>query len=59
LLDELRATLARKLLPLPDHTIDDIAERLGFSDTSSFFHAFKRWTGVTPVQYRRQLRSDP
>jgi AraC-like DNA-binding protein len=58
LLDELRAALARKLLQRPDRSIDGIAEQLGFSDPSSFFHAFKRWTGSTPVQFRRQLRSE-
>jgi len=51
LLDELRAALARKLLQEPALTIDDVAQRLGFSDTSSFFHAFKRWTGSTPSSF--------
>lgn len=32
--------------------IDDIAAALGFSDGASFRHAFKRWTGKTPAQYR-------
>ena len=33
--------------------IDDIAAALGFGDVVSFRHAFKRWTGKTPAQYRR------
>ncbi len=29
-----------------------IAEYLGFSDPSTFFRAFKKWTGLTPQQFR-------
>jgi AraC-like DNA-binding protein len=56
LLDELRSTQARKLVGSGGEPVDQIAQRLGFSDTSSFFHAFKRWTGQTPAQFRRALR---
>jgi AraC-like DNA-binding protein len=30
-----------------------IAEQLGFSDTANFYHAFKRWEGCAPGEYRR------
>lgn len=33
--------------------IEDISERLGFSDRRSFTLAFTRWSGQTPSQYRR------
>ncbi|GAB3097868.1 AraC family transcriptional regulator [Aestuariicella hydrocarbonica] len=36
-------------------SIDDIAERLGFSETRSFHRSFKQWTGETISSYRRQL----
>ncbi len=32
----------------------DIAEALGFSDESAFAKAFRRWTGLTPAQFRRR-----
>ena len=30
----------------------DIAERLGFADTSSFYKAFRKWSGSNPGHYR-------
>lgn len=33
--------------------IEDIAERLGFSDRRSFTRAFKHWCGATPSEFRR------
>jgi AraC-like DNA-binding protein len=32
--------------------IVEIAEELGFSDPSTFYRAFKKWTGATPNHYR-------
>ena len=34
-------------------TIDDIAAALSFSDARSFRHAFARWTGCSPSDWRR------
>ncbi|MDT3677890.1 MAG: AraC family transcriptional regulator ligand-binding domain-containing protein [Burkholderiaceae bacterium] len=34
--------------------LPDIADDLGFSDESAFAKAFRRWTGLTPAQFRRQ-----
>lgn len=36
----------------------DIAEALGFSDESAFAKAFKRWSGVSPAQFREQTRQE-
>ncbi|WP_176131129.1 helix-turn-helix domain-containing protein, partial [Burkholderia cepacia] len=35
---------------------EDIASTLGFSDAVGFRHAFKRWTGMTPSDVRRNKR---
>lgn len=37
-----------------DSPLRDIAGRLGFSDESAFSKAFRRWTGQTPANFRRQ-----
>jgi AraC-like DNA-binding protein len=41
---------------LKDHanTLTQIAFLLGYSEVSAFNRAFKRWTGSTPLDYRRK-----
>ncbi|KRP60252.1 AraC family transcriptional regulator [Pseudomonas orientalis] len=52
LLDELRFERAKQLLGDDKLPIYRIAEQLGFSETASFRHAFLRWSGVAPSQFR-------
>lgn len=51
LLEQARESFAEQLLAT-DMTIDAIADRLGYADTSSFVAAFKRWKGMPPRRYR-------
>jgi len=53
LLTSVRKALAIDYLSTTTLSIDDIALTLGFSDAVSFRHAFKRWTGKTPNEVRR------
>lgn len=57
LLDDLRQRLAKNYLDDPRLGISEVAFRLGFSDPSAMHKAFKRWTGVSPSQYRQQARA--
>ena len=52
LLDDLRFERAKLLLNETEWPIYKIAETLGFSETASFRHAFVRWSGVAPSQFR-------
>jgi len=52
ILDEVRKELALEYLSEPDMLIDDVAYALRFNDASSFYRAFKKWTGKTPRNYR-------
>lgn len=52
LLDELRFEQAKHLLVEARLPVYRIAELLGFSETASFRHAFVRWSGVAPRQFR-------
>lgn len=58
LLDEARLARSRRLLTDQALAIYEIAFLLGYSDTSSFYRAFKRWTGDSPEQYRQKLSAE-
>ena len=52
LLGEVRMSLAIEYLRRTGMTNEDIAARLGYSDAANFRHAFLRWTGKRPSDYR-------
>ncbi|MDV2078783.1 AraC family transcriptional regulator [Marinobacter xestospongiae] len=52
ILDRVRHARALELLTASAATIDDIADRLGYSDPSNFGRAFRKWEGVSPSAYR-------
>ncbi len=56
-LSDYRFELARELLGQTEEPIDQIVYLTGFSEPSTFYRAFKRWTGTTPIVYRRQVRN--
>jgi AraC-like DNA-binding protein len=54
LVDDTRRDLAMRHLDDPRHTITDVTFLLGFSQQSAFTRAFKRWTGMSPTEYRAE-----
>ncbi len=54
IVEEVRLELAERYLAqaLP---IKEIASKLGYTEPSAFHRAFKRWTGLTPDERRRDL----
>jgi AraC-like DNA-binding protein len=62
LLAEVRKTLALNLLENPSLGIAQIGYLLGYSEVSTFNHAFRRWVGQAPGDYRNSRmasRGDP
>lgn len=55
LVDQSQSDQARELLAKSDISIKAIAYQLGFEEPSSFTRAFKRWTGISPLDYRNSL----
>ncbi len=52
LLDEVRYERARWYLQHTRASMETIAEHLGLQDTSNFSRSFRRWSGITPSQFR-------
>lgn len=52
ILNDARSQIAIDYLTHSKFSIEDIAERLGFSDATNFRHAFKKWTGKNASAYR-------
>lgn len=50
----LRQQLAEQYLADAGLSLDEVAERLGYSETANFCHAFRRWTGETPGHWRKK-----
>jgi AraC-like DNA-binding protein len=52
--DQARRELALRHLLNKDLKVIEVAFLLGFSEVSTFYRAFRRWTGTTPAAYRRE-----
>lgn len=51
-IEEAVITRAKVLLRHDDLTVNEISDRLGFSESSNMTRYFKRATGLTPLEYR-------
>ncbi len=56
-LDAIRAEMARYYLVETTMPITRVAAALSYADASAFNRAFKRWTGITPAQWRKRSSS--
>ncbi len=53
--DAVRDRMAREYLKSDKATVAEVAFLLGFSETSAFVRAFRRWTGLSPSDFRQTL----
>ena len=52
LLDQVLSDLARQYLENSNLSVEQVAHLLGYTETTNFRRAFKRWLGVSPRDYR-------
>lgn len=57
ILSDYRCRLAKKLLANTNESVERIVYLTGFSEPSTFYRAFKRWTNETPVEYRKRKQA--
>ena len=53
IVDEVRYRHATSLLSRTDYSLEQIADELGYSDVANFSRAFKRWSGRSPSNWRK------
>lgn len=53
IVDEVRYRHATSLLSRTDYSLEHIADQLGYSDVANFSRAFKRWSGRSPSNWRK------
>ncbi|WP_322976368.1 AraC family transcriptional regulator [Acinetobacter pittii] len=58
ILNEIRFKEAKKLLAKEQYNIQDIANLIGYEESTNFVRAFKKYSGITPHQYRKKLKSE-
>jgi AraC-like DNA-binding protein len=51
--DKVRYSVARELLEITDLQVSDIAAALAYRSHTSFTHAFRRWSGTSPADWRK------
>ena len=54
LIDEIRLANAKSFLGDPEIDIATVGQLVGYTDARAFRRAFKRWTGLSPKEYRRE-----
>jgi AraC-like DNA-binding protein len=57
MVEQTRQGLAEELLATGRLTVEQVADRVGYAEASSFVHAFRRWNGVAPRRWAREQAS--
>ncbi len=57
LVEEVRRNLSLEYLTETRLPVGEIADRLGYRDSAGFSHAFTRWVGKSPTEFRSQVHS--
>ena len=58
-LDDVRFAVSRQLLGETTRSIVEISHTLGYADASTFTRAFRRWSGMPPIEWRAKFGGPP
>lgn len=58
LVEDVRRSLAEAYVAQNHYSLTEVALLLGYAECSSFSRAFRRWTQVSPQQYRLQAKAN-
>ena len=58
MLEAEKCEMAKAALRRSEVSLDDLAFHLGYAEQSTFGRAFRRWTGMSPGEFRRSVRQD-
>ncbi|MEM1152514.1 MAG: AraC family transcriptional regulator ligand-binding domain-containing protein [Pseudomonadota bacterium] len=58
IVSQARRDIAIFYLTNDEMTVEFIAERTGYTEPSAFIRAFKQWTGLTPLQFKKGKITD-
>ena len=58
IVDEVRTSLAIEFLTHTTLSVEEVGQRVGFSEASNFRKAFRKWTGQAPGHYRSRQGQD-
>ena len=55
MIKDIQKIMTFNYLEAKELSIDEIAYLVGYTETSSFYRAFKKWTGKTVSQYQKNI----
>lgn len=57
-LDRIRITEAKRLLALDEYKVYEVAEMVGYTNINYFHNKFKKYVGMSPLNYKRQSKGE-
>ena len=58
-LDRIRITEAKRLLSLDEYKVYEVAEMVGYTNINYFHNKFKKYVGMSPLNFKRQCKNEP
>lgn len=57
-LDRIRITEAKRLLAMDEYKVYEVAEKVGYTNINYFHNKFKKYVGVSPLNYKKSCKGE-